>query len=392
MPADRSKNQRNALAKMFTEEMGNIAKAQIAKASRPPTEQEKRTAQILAVLDELGGGNVGDDSIKFEGTQLILPADMEGKIDEVVAFLEQYQEGQETHFNIRKRYNYRPNDVYAAFDRAMRKVFGVGGQGKAQMTMFGLVLPEYTSIASGPNGQTIQVPSGQVQFGLLEAVFMLSPARSAEFGIVGEISVEAPKKNKNKIEGFFTVIQQELNERSIYRGHAITAHATEPQFIDLDAINPERVIYTAEVEDQLRVNLWAPLQYTAALRKAGISLKRAVLLHGPNGTGKTLAGGLAAMLAHQNGWTCIIVRAEDDPLEALNTAAMYEPSVVVVEDLDTMASSDKDRDQIKLVLDRLDNVVAKGRDVMVMFTSNYAKRLGTTTPARSRWKATRRRR
>ena len=323
--AERSKRQRNQLAQLFDSEMGKIADKQIAKANRPPTEQELRTAAILAALDQLGGKNVGDDSIQFTGTQLILPEDMQGKIDEVVAFLERYQENQETHFNIRKRYNYRPNDVYAAFDRAMRRMFGVSGQGKAQFTMFGIELPEYTSISSGPNGETLQVPLGQVQFGLLEATFSLGSARSAEFGIVGEIAVEAPKKNKNKIEGFFTVVQDELENRSIYRGHAITAHATDPQFIDLGAIDPQRIIYTAEVEDQLRVNLWAPLQYTAALRKAHIPLKRAVLLHGPNGTGKTLAGGLAAMLATQNAWTCIIVRAEDDPLEALNTAAMYSP-------------------------------------------------------------------
>jgi transitional endoplasmic reticulum ATPase len=357
---------------MFETEMGKAAAKEIRKAARPPTEQELRTAQILATLDELGGKQVGQDSVVFTGTQIVLPADMAGKMDEVVAFLEEFEESENAHFNIKRKYNYRPNDVWAAFDRAMKKVFGVSGIGKAQFSMFGVEPPEYVSVASGPHGETIQVPSGKVAFSLLDANFFLEATRHPEFGIIGMITCDAPKKNRTKVEGFFKVVQQELVENSIYRGKAITAHPSEPQFLNLDAIDPARVIYTEQVEDQLRVNLWAPLQYTDTLRANKIPLKRAVLLYGPNGTGKTLAGGLAALLATQNGWTYILVRAEDDALEALTTARMYSPAVVMIEDLDTVASANQQRDQIKLVLDRLDNVEAKGAEVMAIFTTNEA--------------------
>lgn len=373
MPSDRSKRAAgNELAKLFGTEMGKIAADQIKAASRPPTADELRTVQILQTLETLGGAKVGEDSIVFTGTQIVLPADMEGKMDQVVQFLEEHEEAQNAHFNIKRKYNYRPNDVWAAFDRAMKKVFGTGGIGKAQFSMFGVEPPEYTSVASGPNGQTIQVPSGKVAFSLLDANFFLEATRHPEFGIIGMITCDAPKKHRNKVEGFFKVIQQELVENSIYRGKAITAHPSEPQFLNLDAIDPTRVIYTEAVEEQLRVNLWAPLQYTQTLRENKIPLKRAVLLFGPNGTGKTLAGGLAAMLATQNGWTYILVRAEDDALEALTTARMYSPAVVMIEDLDTVASANQQRDQIKLVLDRLDNVEAKGAEVMAIFTTNEA--------------------
>jgi transitional endoplasmic reticulum ATPase len=355
---------------MFKKEMSRVAAEQIKAASRPPTEQEKRTAAIMANLDELGGKIVGDDNIVFEGTQIKLPRDMEGKLDEVVAFIEQYAENQNAHFNMKRAFNYRPHDVAAAFGRTMKKLFGVSGVGKAQFSMFGIIPPEYISVNSGPNGETIQVPWGKVEFSLLEAEFYIGATKSAEFGTVGEITVDAPKKNRNKIDGFFKVLAEELQLRSIYRGHAITAHPKEPQFLDLNAINPARVIYTEDVETQLRVNLWAPLQYSETLAARNIPFKRAVLLFGPNGTGKTLAGGLAAMLSTQNGITYILVRAQDDPMAALETAAMYEPAVVMVEDIDTVASANQDRNQIKLVLDRLDNVAAKGRKIMVIFTTN----------------------
>lgn len=373
MPSDQSrKSARSELASLFKSEMSKVAAEQINKAARPPTEQEKRTAAILETLDTLGGKIVGEDNIRFEGTQIVLPADMAGKMDEVVAFLEEYEENQNTHFRITRTFNFRPNDVFAAFDRAMRRLFGVAGSGKAQFSFFGVEPPEYNTVNSGPNGQTIQVPGGKVRFSLLDADFYLEPTVVPEFGIVGRIAVEAPKKNRNKIDGFFKVVAEELKNASIYRGKAITAHTTEPQFLDLGAINPERVIYTEGVEVQLRVNLWAPLQYADTLRSNNIPLKRAVLLYGPNGTGKTLAGGLAAMLATQNGWTYILVRAQDDPMAALETAAMYAPACVMIEDLDTVASANQQRDQIKLVLDRLDNVAAKGREIMVIFTTNEA--------------------
>lgn len=359
----------------IAEDVAKLAADQIAAASRPKTEQELRTAAILATLDELGGGNVGDDSVVFTGQQIILPEDMQGKMDEVVKFLVTYQESMETHFNMNRTFPFRPNDVAAAFDRAMRRVFGVAGVGKAQYSMFGVTPPEYKSVPSGPKGQTIQVPWELVEFSLLEASFYLEASRSAEYGIVGKIRVEAPKKHRNKIQGFFNVVEEELRERSIYRGKAITAHASEPGFLDLEGVDPERVIYTEEVERQLQLNLWDPLKYTAQLRKRGVPIKRSVLLYGKNGTGKTMAGGLAALLATLNGWTYILVRAEDDAMEALNTARMYSPSLVMIEDVDTLASANQDRDRIKMVLDRLDNVEAKGGEVMVLFTSNYAHTL-----------------
>lgn len=361
----------------IADQVSRLAAEQIAAASRPKTEQEMRTAQILATLDELGGHQVGEDSIQFTGQQIILPEDMQGKMDQVVRFLEEYEEGMNTHFAMSRTFNYRPYDVAAAFDRAMKRVFGVSGVGKAQFSFFGVTPPEYISVPSGPNGATMQVPWEKITFSLLDAEFYLEKARSAEYGIVGKIRVEAPKRNRKRIEGFFKVVQEELRENSIYRGKAITAHPDQPEFLDLAGVDPEKVIYTENVEAQLRLNLWDALQFTDELRARHVPLKRAVLLHGPNGTGKTMAGGLAGLLATtaRVPWTYILVRSKDDALEALNTARMYSPALVMIEDLDTMASSNQDRDQIKAVLDRLDNVQAKGAEVMVVFTSNYADQL-----------------
>jgi transitional endoplasmic reticulum ATPase len=359
--------------------MEAVAERVLAKASRPPTEQERITAELLEKLDALGGQTVTEDSLVFTGTQFILPQQMEGKIDEVVGFLTEWDQQQNAEFEFVRTFNFKPADGAAAFNRAMKRVFGTTGIGKATFSFFGKQPPQYRSVPAGPGGQTLQVPWGKVNFSLLDATFVLGATRTDEYGIVFQIAVAAPKKHQARIEGFFRVIEDELVNASIYKGRAITAHPEEPQFVDTSGIEPEKIIYRPEVFEQLDVNLWAPMRWTEALRSAGIPLKRAVLLEGPNGTGKTLAGLRTAQIAQENGWTFILVRAGDDPFGALTTARMYAPAVVWVEDLDVIASAGisavEGRKAIARVLDTLDNVQAKGAEVMAGFTSNFADKL-----------------
>ncbi len=359
--------------------MERAADRAVAKASRPTTEQERITAELLAKLDELGGQNVTEDALLFTGTQFVLPEQMEGKIDEVVEFLTDWNLQQNAEFQFLRTFNFKPTDGAAAFTRAMKRVFGTTGIGKATYSFFGKRPPQYRSIPSGPGGQTLQVPWGKVSFPLLDATFTLGASATDEYGVVFTISVEAPKKHQARIEGFFSVIADELVNGSIYKGQAITAHPEEPQFVDTSGIDPAKIIYRPEVYEQLDVNLWAPMRYTEALREAGIPLKRAVLLEGPNGTGKTLAGLRTAQIAQENGWTFILVRAGDDPFGALVTARMYAPAVVWIEDLDVLASAGisavEGRKAIARVLDTLDNIQSKGAEVMAGFTSNFADKL-----------------
>lgn len=347
----------------------------INKSNQPKTEQEKIQEKILAALDELGGQTVGDDSLVFEGSKFVLPAGMEGNISQAVSYLSDWDRQQNTSYSFSKSYNYRPYDGAAAFERAMKRVFGTTGIGRAQFSFFGSNPPHFESITVGPKGETLQVPWGTVEFSPLEAEFQLGADYSDEYGYVFELSVTAPRRHRKRIEGFFKVIDEELHERSIYKGHAITADPMQPAFVDTSKIDPGKIIYRQEVLTQLEVNMWAPLLYTQALRDAGVPLKRAVLLEGPNGTGKTLAGLRTAQIAQENGWTFILVRASDNPFEALNTAKMYAPAVVWIEDLDVMANASRNRNHIAAVLDALDNVQGKGTEVMAGFTSNFADKL-----------------
>jgi transitional endoplasmic reticulum ATPase len=349
------------------------------------SEQEQTNKRILAALDALGGQTVGEDSLIFTGQQFILPASMEGNLRGAVRYLEDWDEQQNTEFSFSRTYNNRPYDGAAAFERAMKRVFGTTGVGRTTFSLFGANLPEYRTIPSGPDA-TMQVPWGEVAFSPIQATFGLEYTRSTEFGIVFQLSVTAPRRQRKRVEGFFAVVEDELAKNSIYKGRAITSDTLEPRFLDTTKINPAQVIYRKEVLTQLEVNLWAPLRYTEAMREAGVPLKRAVLVEGPNGTGKTLSGLLTAQIAQQNGWTFILVQAGEDPLEALKTARVYAPAVVWVEDLDVIASADStsNRKKISKVLDTLDGLQGKGSEVMAGFTTNFVEKLdkGVLRPGR----------
>jgi transitional endoplasmic reticulum ATPase len=124
------------------------------------------------------------------------------------------------------------------------------------------------------------------------------------------------------------------------------------------------------------------MDYTKAMRENGLPLRRTVLLHGPYGTGKTLAAYLTAQKAVENGWTFIFVRPGKDSLnDALATARLYQPAVLFFEDIDT--TSDPEWDVSKL-LDLFDGLQSKGTDIVGIFTTNHAEKIhkGLVRPGR----------
>lgn len=346
---------------------------EMEKQFKPKTEAERLKDEILGVLTELGSGTLGDESIEFTGTKFKLPAMLEGRMDEVIAYLEEYRVQQETETAFSSGVMpYRPMDGAAAFERAMMRLFGTVGIGKATVTFFGKRPPQRRTIPISLT-QTLQVPWGEVKFLPLQATFTLR-AEESDIGMLFVVDCIAPKKYPAAIEGIFQVIRDELDKRSIYRGQAIDANGDTPQFINPYAVSKEEVVYAESVMTQLTASLWTPIRHSATLRRAKQSLKRCVLLHGPYGTGKTLAGLLTAQEAVEHGWTYILVRSGQDPFAALQTAKLYGPAVVVIEDIDQIAAATVGgRSGISYILDALDNAQDKNKPVICLMTSNFAR-------------------
>jgi transitional endoplasmic reticulum ATPase len=351
----------------------------------PKSEQASRDAQIntavLEALQKLGGGRVQEDALLFEGEKFILPGQYNGKTEEAIKFLQQHIEQEKKVHSITRTFKYRPNDVSYAVKTVMKKLFGTTGLGKDFVTMFGSTPPEFKTIDIGL-GQTDQVPAGLVELPAIQGVIAVGAVRDRELGLIGHLSVDCPRKYRSQVEGFFRAIEEELKTGSIYRGKAFYG-SEDITFLDTSQVDPAKVVYSDRILEELAVHLWSPIQHTALLRSLGQSVKRAVLLHGPYGTGKSLAGYLTAQKAQANGWTFIFVRPTDNLEDAMKTAQLYAPAVVFFEDIDVVADSASPERTSKL-LDAADGITGKGKEVIVVMTTNHVLKIhkGMLRPGR----------
>ncbi len=345
----------------------------------------RRTKEQTAVLDQLrtvAGVQFQDSDLTFTGTQLIIPkAWTTGKaLKTITAF----QEAQEAFTTFRREYRYRPWDGAAGAERAIRTLTGTSGIGVEIKSFFGNTPPQRHTITVGLN-RTISIPWGTLEVPLFEGEITFGSTLHEEYGTLFKLSAYCPKKYEAEVNGFFELVQHELENHSIYKGQAFTGAET-PEFLDLSTVDPAKVIYSDDVMEQLEAHLWSTIEYPDAMRAHGIPLKRSVLFHGPYGTGKTLGGMLTAQKAVAHGWTFIICRpGKDDPFDVMQTAQLYSPSVVFIEDIDTYSQSrGMDRDTMSELLDKFDGIQAKGNDILNVMTTNHEESItkGMLRPGR----------
>ena len=343
------------------------------------TAEELTQEAILETLAKLSGQRVGNDQITKEGTRYQLPGVT--SIVEDIKFLVDYAESQEAITSFSNTFRFRPWDGAHAFQNALMKTWGTAGRGVAIRSFFGSTPPEMRTIYIGPN-EKIQVPWGNIHFAPLQATIELGAVGDRDFGLIFHMTVSAPKKFAPQVQGLFKLVEIELANNSIYKGKAFTG-SDEPTFLDPFVIDRAKVVYTEEVNAQLQANIWTLLEQTDICRKLGLPLKRAVLLGGPYGTGKSLAAMITAQVANTNGWTFIQCRPEDDLKRTLQTARLYQPAVVFYEDVDKLTQSG-DPEAISQLLDMFDGIQAKGTELAMVLTTNFVEKIhkGMLRPGR----------
>jgi transitional endoplasmic reticulum ATPase len=340
--------------------------------------------EALAALAQLGGATTTEDDIVFEGKKIILPATFEGDLAKVIKFLMKRREDEDSTYEFHRTFRYRPNDGAVATGVVLKRLFGMT-LGKAIQTMFRKIPPQVIDVEVGA-GETEQAPWGAMELpGMDDSTLYLDSTMDEELGWVFQLHGEAPRKYRKHVEGLFNAIQYELETNSIYRGKAISGQEV-PKFLDLSSIDPESIIYSETVVEQLTANVWTPIEKAEALADLGEPGKRAVLFEGPYGTGKTMGAYLTAQRAVEAGWTFLMARPGRDDLEqVLQTARMYQPAVVFTEDVDNLASANAGTsDHMSKVLDLFDGLDTKGLRLMLVLTTNNVEDLhpGMLRPGR----------
>lgn len=362
------------------------AEKQRDREERALAKQQNRYKAILDTLAELGGRVFHDDDITYEGSKLVIPKNM--TLAQAKKFIEMKEAELEKETLFQHVFEYRPYDGAWCAWNFMKRTFGVvGHKDRLIQTMFGAksAPPEMISIPVGP-GETDQVPWGRVTLPFMPgAIFEFETFYHEDKGSLFWIRATAPKKYRFEIEGIFRGVENELRDRSLYRGKAFDGQEN-PEFIDLSSVDPRRVVYSQEVMAQLKANIWAQLRHTAEFERLQIPLKRAVLIHGPFGTGKTLAALLTGQEAAKAGWTFIKARpGRDNIFTVMQTARLYEPCVVFYEDIDQITDAEaSDRSGVAQLLDVFDGIEAKGTKILCVLTTNYPDKIhkGMARPGR----------
>lgn len=322
------------------------------------------------------------DGIEYHSLPtIVLPDDKPAS--KIIEILRAKQEEQETVSNFSKMFNYRMKDGAVAASHVLKSMFGVS-VGMETQTLFGKNPPQLIEVEIGPH-ETIQVPWGAIRIPQLgNAEMYLGGTRSSDYGTVFVVQVEAKRMYNKEIKEFFAQIEEQLRTSSIYRGKAV-AGADELKFIrDLEKFDANKIVFASGIKQQLDAAVFSVLRHPHSFRNEGIPIKRAVLLYGPYGTGKTSVGMMLAKEAQANGWTFLMARPGKDKVEdVLTTARLYAPAVVWVEDIDT-DTGDADPKAVSKMLDAFDGVTSKAGEIMICMSSNHIDRVppGMLRPGR----------
>lgn len=356
-------------------------------ATKEMSEADKKTAMVLGKLADLAK-SVGDGSRGNGILRLAEPWNVPADVPTLLAgakhlFDAHNAEMEET--SVSRVFLYRPWDGAYCATKVMEEVFG-GSVARPIPGFFGPTPPETVGVQTGV-GEITQVPWGHFTLAQLpDSTIKFQRETHPRLGQVFKVVVSCPKWVEDSVLGLFLLIEQECKRSSIYKGKAFVgvADTQHTDFIDLAGFDPAKIVYSGNVEAALDANVWTLIEDTDRCVSLGQSLKRAVCVYGPYGTGKTLFTKETARRAIANGWTFIQAKPGDDLGEAMQTARLYEPAVVVFEDIDTIARADQDDLTISKLLDSFDGLGAKDTKVITIMTTNNADKLhkGMLRPGR----------
>lgn len=352
------------------------------KKHKPKTKEKKMSTKEEKEQEQ----RFKDVGVVHEGTKIVLPVVSGKPMDYRTArkWLRRKEEEEEQAYSVFAEFVCSPLDGLIAFMNTLREQYGwVSPQ--ASKSFFGDTPPTMLTVPTGPNGQSEQVPYGEIAIPGIDGHLRGTVHYNQEPKFV--LSGEVKRKHQPQIEELIRGIHRNLKENSIYKGRAIKVSfawerededyhplTNAPQFMDLDSDLEASLVFSEQVDNDLTVGLWAPIEYSDACRQYQIPLKRGVLLYGPYGTGKTLTAHVAAAKAQRNGWTFIYLDDVRDLTRGLQLAARYAPAVLFAEDIDRVVTGERSP-HMDAILNTLDGVDTKEQEIITVFTTNHVENI-----------------
>jgi SpoVK/Ycf46/Vps4 family AAA+-type ATPase len=206
-----------------------------------------------------------------------------------------------------------------------------------------------------------------------------------------QMELQVLAANRDDAERALAVILDTAHEKSIYRGSILSLRAPEDpreeysiRFFDLTLVNRNNIVLPQEVMTVVERNVLGLLAHADILRRAGRGTRHGVLLYGPPGTGKTLVTRYLASACPR--YTVILLTGRELKLirPSCQLARLLAPSMVILEDVDLVASDRRHNRHNTLLhelMDEMDGLGAK-TDCIFLLTTNRPELLESALAAR----------
>jgi transitional endoplasmic reticulum ATPase len=318
--------------------------------------------------------------VRWEGNEITLP-DSPARMNFIEAkeWLERLEKADQENIAVNEIVEAFPFDGAIAMMKALKQVYGWANPVPPQS--FFEAPPTMMSVDISPTERT-QIIWGRFSIPGIEGTLMTGLAFKngrPVFTINGTVR----KKYVVAIAEIAELTRQIVAEESIYRGKPVKLNvdangnpnfAEPPSFLDVTQANQAELVFSDDLMEQINTNLFTPIINSDICRQNFIPLKRGILMEGPYGTGKTLCAFVTARIAEESGWTFIMIDNVTALTAALNFGALYQPCVIFAEDIDRETAGER-TPALDAILNVIDGIGAKGKEIMVVLTSNHAENI-----------------
>ena len=314
--------------------------------------------------------------VKFHDGPILLPNGME--IPVAIDVLRQRQEWLEETVNIVETFDVFPFDGANAINEVLATKYGWANSVPTP-GFFGSTPPTMLQI-NVAYGQKKSVPWGSFALPGVKGLMQTNVDRTGDrFRFM--LAAEVLRKDEATVRDVFKGVREYLKEHSIYRGKAIKIRflndagkplkMPEPEFLDTRRISRDMIVYSDHIHDAIETNLFCPIERVPDIMANGLPVKRAVLLGGTYGTGKTLAATVASRLAVDNGLTYLYIPRADELKLGIEFLKQYQnpASVLFCEDIDRVLAGERTM-TMDDILNIVDGIDTKSTHMIAVFTTN----------------------